>query len=245
MFIVSVKTTRKKLLLIGGIVIFVFVLLGIIISGFGTEAETFTVNGAEYSLKAHDNEDRRAFLTQFGWESSEEPVEVVDIRIPAEFNDVYTKYNDLQKSQGFNLEKYTDTRVKRCTYEIKNYPGETEGVRANLLIFNGLVIGGDISSVALDGFMHGFDEGAPPSEDTSSRVVDVQGDDTVSSDDAKGAGNTPVTESAASEVAASRATDESDAAEPTGVGEGVQETVGEPEDTEDVLVEERNLDELG
>ena len=224
MFIVSVKTTRKKLLIVGGIVIFVFVLLGMIISGFGTEAETFRVNGAEYSLKAHDNEDRRAFLAQFGWECSEEPVEVVDIRVPSEFNDVYTQYNQLQKSQGFNLEKYAGTRVRRCTYEINNYTGETEGVRANLLICNGLIIGGDISSVALDGFMHGFDEGAPPTENTtSSRIIDTQGDG------AENTGDTVVTESAAS-----RATGVSDAepAEPTGtgVGEGVQETVGNPDD---------------
>ena len=34
----------------------------------------------------------------------------------------------------------------------------TDGsIRANLLVYDGVVIGGDVCSVALDGFMHGFE----------------------------------------------------------------------------------------
>lgn len=46
--------------------------------------------------------------------------------------------------------------VKRYTYIIHNYPDETDQVRANLLVYDGKVIGGDICTLALDGFMHGF-----------------------------------------------------------------------------------------
>ena len=210
MFVFSVKATRKRILIVSLFVILILVLLGVILSGFGTEANTLTVNGIEYSLKAHDNQERCAFLRQFGWDCSDEPIELVDVRIPSEFNDVYTEYNALQKKQGFDLEKHKGTRVKRCTYELYNYPGEPEGVRANLLILNGTVIGGDINSAALDGFMHGFAEGNPSLAPDS------------------GGGRTPSAETVFDPVpdAASSNTDSASS-------------------TEDVLLETRNLLELG
>jgi hypothetical protein len=50
--------------------------------------------------------------------------------------------------------------VKRWTYELKNYPGYESKpgvVQANLLIDHGVVIGGDVCSLELGGFLHGFD----------------------------------------------------------------------------------------
>ena len=44
---------------------------------------------------------------------------------------------------------------------MKNYPGyeNKDGViRANILVYDGRVIGGDVCSVELDGFMHGFEK---------------------------------------------------------------------------------------
>ncbi len=248
MFIISVKTTRKKLFLILGVGLFVLILLGVIISGLGTEADTFTVGGREYSRKAKDNEERRTFLTQLGWTCGEEPVEVMDIRVPEAFNDVYEQYNELQKSQGFDLEKYAGKRVKRYTYEITNYPGETEGVRANLLVADGVVIGGDISSVALDGFMHGLGEGAPAqtSSDTGS-VTDAQAGLPIQSGAGDGA-SSAVTSAEQPAGTIQVATDESDAepAEPTGtgVGEGVQDTAGQPAETEGIEAGTSGLNSL-
>ncbi len=84
---------------------------------------------------------------------------VAEVIIPSEFDDTYKAYNEIQKKQGFDLEKYKGSGVKRWTYEIKNYPGYAEDsgcIRANMLVCDGKVIGGDICSVELDGFMHGF-----------------------------------------------------------------------------------------
>ena len=80
--------------------------------------------------------------------------------IPPEFDEVYEKYNAIQKEQGFDLTKYQGKRVKRWTYAIKNYPGyaaDSGCIHANLLVYEGQVIGGDVCSVELNGFMHGFD----------------------------------------------------------------------------------------
>ena len=108
------------------------------------------------SVTLQNNVQRIDYLKTFGWTVKDEPVEIVEVAIPAEFDDVYMGYNELQLSQGFNLEDYKGKRVKRFTYEITNYPTQESDVRVNLLVYNDKVIGGDVSSLKLDGFMHGL-----------------------------------------------------------------------------------------
>ena len=122
----------------------------------------FTGFGKSYlpvSVTLQDDSDlgRADFLAGYGWEISTVPLEVEQVTVPREFNAVYEQYNDLQRSQGFDLMKYRGKTVTRYTYSILNYPQEVKGVRANLLVYKGAVIGGDVCTVALDGFMHGFD----------------------------------------------------------------------------------------
>lgn len=105
---------------------------------------------------ASDNRERIAFLKQFGWEAESEPVEIDQVLIPQKFNKVYENYNEIQRGQGLDLEKYKGKSCKRIGYRITNYPGGGDNVRANLLIYEDKVIGGDICSTQLDGFMHGF-----------------------------------------------------------------------------------------
>ena len=97
------------------------------------------------------------FLKGYGYECEEMPDEVCDYTIPTEFDGVMTIYNDLQKSQGFDLEKYKGKAVRRFSFKIKNYPDTDEEVFANLLFLDGEIIGGDVCTRALDGFMEGFD----------------------------------------------------------------------------------------
>lgn len=99
--------------------------------------------------------ERRAFLTSFGWELGE-GTDRGTVRIPAEFDAVYENYNGLQLEQGFDLKKYAGKEAGRFQYEITNYPGDNKKIYANLLIYNGKIIGGDVYSAALDGFIHGF-----------------------------------------------------------------------------------------
>jgi len=92
------------------------------------------------------------YVEKLGWKIDRNPIETADVNIPAQFDDVYNNYNSLQKDAGFNLEDYKGKTVTRYTFSIKNYYGET-GVRANVLMNNDKVIGGDIMTVAIDGFM--------------------------------------------------------------------------------------------
>ena len=97
------------------------------------------------------------FLKGYGYECDEAPDEVCDQTLPTEFDRVMTIYNDLQKSQGFDLEKYKGKTVKRFSFKIKNYPDTDEEVFADILFFDGEIIGGDVCTRSLNGFMEGFD----------------------------------------------------------------------------------------
>lgn len=155
MFVVSMKTSKKKLVLFAGIVVMVVAGCLLLFGKGGDEAQAVSTIG-KYNLSASDNAQRLSFFSQFGWEVKEEPLEICEIILPAEFNDTYQKYNDIQKQQGLDLGRYAGKSCKRWTYEVTNYPNKPQGVRANLLILDGKVIGGDICSTELDGFMHGF-----------------------------------------------------------------------------------------
>lgn len=102
------------------------------------------------------NQDRIDYLEGYGWQVSEDPVATQELLIPEEMDESYDDYLALQSSQGFHLEKYAGKRVKRYTYEITNYPTGETGVQANLLICKNTVVGGEVLSPQLDGFLHGL-----------------------------------------------------------------------------------------
>lgn len=156
MFVYSVKSSKIKVILL-----IALCTLATVAFLLASSMDNKAANKGGISLKANNSEQRVAFLAQFGWEFAQDPVEVSEVIIPSEFDQTYEKYNEIQKDQGFDLETYKGMRVKRWTYEIKNYPGysaDTGCIRANILVYDGLVIGGDVCSVELSGFMHGFDK---------------------------------------------------------------------------------------
>ena len=55
-----------------------------------------------------------------------------------------------------DLTKYAGKTLKKVVYQITNYQRQDTIVHATLLIYHDKVIGGDISSAQLDGFMYGF-----------------------------------------------------------------------------------------
>ena len=104
---------------------------------------------------------RQNFLTEMGWEVSDEYDECKVITIPDDFNEVYQNYNKLQKEQGFDLTKFKGKTAEVYTYKIKNYPKHEneEGIICNLIVCEDQLIGGDVCSTALDGFMQGLRKG--------------------------------------------------------------------------------------
>ena len=103
-----------------------------------------------------DTDSRAEYLAGLGWEvDPESEIERV-VTLPAEFSGVIAQYNALQKQQGFDLSAYAGKDIMSYTYELKSYPSGEEGVIAQLFVYKGRAIGGDIHSASLGGFMHGL-----------------------------------------------------------------------------------------
>ncbi len=102
------------------------------------------------------NADRVEYLASYGWQVKEEPLATQELLVPQEMDDSYDEYLALQSAQGFALTKYAGKRLKRYTYEVTNYPTGEAGVQANLLIYKNTVVGGEVLSPQLDGFLHGL-----------------------------------------------------------------------------------------
>lgn len=155
MFILSIKSFKRKALILSIILFFIFLISFAFLKSKTSNYTTATQTG-QYSLVAKTNEDRIKFLSQFGWEVEPDPIEICEIKIPSKFNEVYENYNSMQKDQGLDLSKYKEQNCTRYTYQVLNYKDAPGGIRANILVFNNKVIGGDICSIEIDGFMHGF-----------------------------------------------------------------------------------------
>ena len=150
-FVFSVKTSKRQILSLLLCVVMLIASLVVVIvwPAKDASAEVFQ------PVAAADDAQRIAFLRSLGYETAADSAQVREVLIPDEFDDVFTRYNDVQKAADMDLEPYRGRRMKCWTYEITNYPGE-EHVLAHLYIYKDKIVGGDIASTALNGFMHGL-----------------------------------------------------------------------------------------
>lgn len=126
-------------------------------------AVTFAANktgetkSASAAISASTDEQRRKILSSYGWQLDDEAQEK-QITIPSRWNDVYIQYNEIQLNQGFDLTDYKGKKATLYTYTVTNYEGSAKYVVADMLVYNGVLIGGDICNTsAKDGFLVGFD----------------------------------------------------------------------------------------
>ena len=149
MMVMTAKVDKKKILLV------ILAVAALILSGIlllGGKEETAATGAPMVS----NNDARVQFLKDFGWEVTTSPAETSQVNIPESGSDVFDRYNNLQKSQGYDLTKYAGKKVMRYVYKINNYPGATEAVYATLLVYKNQIIGGDVTDTAAKGKISGF-----------------------------------------------------------------------------------------
>ena len=147
MFFVTVKFNRKTAVTIILAAAAILIALIIIFSG-STQAAMGTK--IEDSTRA-----RVQLLQELGWEVDPATETAKTVLIPRQFSGIYAEYNELQKKQGYDLEKYKGAEVQMYSYMVTNYKS-SENVVACIYIYAGQLIGGDIHSTTLGGFMHGL-----------------------------------------------------------------------------------------
>lgn len=137
---ISVKQVVLLILLITGIV-------------FLTKCTVSYFSGKSGSVSA---EAAAEFLKSYGWEVDADNVHTQQTVIPTEFSEVYERYNALQLKQGYDLSKYKGEQATQYTFTVTNYKG-SDYVEAHVLTWGGKIIGGDLCSTELNGFMTGFE----------------------------------------------------------------------------------------
>lgn len=105
------------------------------------------------TANAKTNADRLIFIKNSGYTVLSNEPSVKTVNIPEIFYDVYNNYNTLQQSAGYDLSLYKGCEVTIYTYRINSPSGYTGECVINIIVYNGRVIGGDVSSSALGGFM--------------------------------------------------------------------------------------------
>ena len=151
MFVLTAKLSKSKLIA-AGVVLLAAILLIVLLAASGGEDKAKT-----QSPIGNTNDDRVAYLATFGWSVNAEPTQTQKVKIPdTSENKVFARYNDLQKSQGFDLTDFAGKEVMRYVYEILNYPDASAPVYASVLVYDGHIIGGDVTNSAPDGVIHGF-----------------------------------------------------------------------------------------
>lgn len=103
---------------------------------------------------AETAQERLAYLASLGWEADPSGEDAQRVTIPDCSEGAMASYNELLKRGGFDLSPYQGQTVDLYCYRLLNYPGTEETVYLALYVSDGRVIGGDIHTAALDGFMH-------------------------------------------------------------------------------------------
>ena len=149
MVIFTAKLSKQKLLAVAAaaIALIVFIIF------LANRGSTTTMETA--AVKLETPESRVEFLASNGYTVSQEPARTQEVMIPKEFTEVYERYNAMQVSQGFDLEKYRGKKVMQYVYLVENWTqdDDPEPVYATLLTYKDKLIGAELSRGGENGFL--------------------------------------------------------------------------------------------
>ncbi|MBO4693298.1 MAG: DUF4830 domain-containing protein [Clostridia bacterium] len=130
-----VTVTKKSMA-----IVFLLTLFVIIVSGQFYAAQHPAVNG-------RTNAQRVAFIKSLSMTPDDSMVEIKKINIPLKFSDVYKNYNEMQIQSGYDLSRYKGVKATLYTYPVgKINSSNNDEYYVNLIVYNGRIIGGDVSS---------------------------------------------------------------------------------------------------
>ena len=130
MFVMTAKLSKPRLIAAGVLILAVVILVVALVSGGG--------GGSADAPDGATNDARLAYLAGFGWSVNGTPKQTQQVRIPKSADDrVFSRYNALQKSQGFDLTAHAGKEATRYVYEILNYPDASAPVYASVLVLDG------------------------------------------------------------------------------------------------------------
>ena len=117
MMVITKKFKMRDILIFALVIVAILAVL--LIPGKSPETESTQ----ETKTEIRTNEDRIAYLQQLGYEVEQSPLKEREVRIPDAEDPVFTRYNALQLSQGFDLTQYAGKVAKQFVYLNKKKVG--------------------------------------------------------------------------------------------------------------------------
>lgn len=154
MFVIAVKsklTTKKAKILVVAVAFVLCILIAFMcISAFSHNppSSVYCDSFGEYSTLAQTDEQVEAFAQQFY--EVESLYSLQEVYVPVKFNDVYERYNELQKLQGLDLEPYQGEKCRLYMYSLSDFDIDGKQGIMSVIVYRGKVIGGDISNQVKD-----------------------------------------------------------------------------------------------
>ena len=150
MFVLSFKASSIKI--IGAICVCVLVAIAVITllpeSGSGLNVNKFDFSKQLSEINVKNEDGRAEYLATLGYGVTGEPVSTSSEKLPKEFDEVMSKYNYLQRTQGFDLERYSGKKITGYTYEVSSFPDNTkmgdDTYYATILVYKNKVVGADL-----------------------------------------------------------------------------------------------------
>lgn len=144
MIVCVTKLNVKKA--VAGVIVLAAVIFGV--SALRGQDEVLqsvsTVGEVSLSQDLDTIEKQVALLESLGWQVDDKPMTQTEVQIPSEFDEVYIEYNELQKQQGLDLEKYKGKRATLYVYRVENDKSGTQNVTASMVIYKDKLIAADI-----------------------------------------------------------------------------------------------------
>ncbi len=144
MFIVTAKVPKRRPLLLGALAILALLLAALCASRGRAGAD---------GERVETDEERIAYLAALGWEVAPEPIETLSLTLPETLEEPYRSYNELQLRQGFDLTPYLGNTLERSSYTVTNHPAHPDACQADLYVYRGEVVAGDIICTGANGFI--------------------------------------------------------------------------------------------
>lgn len=144
MFIVVLKLPPKKIRYLFAAAVIVLALAAAFLLHRGSVAANADMEDADIALCLD-------CLHGFGWEVDSHFVETETFLLSSKLSESYLS---LQQEAGFDLRDDMGEIISRYTFTVTNYPTGEQGVLADLFLRDGQVIGGDIRTSGMNGFMH-------------------------------------------------------------------------------------------
>ncbi|MBO4941618.1 MAG: DUF4830 domain-containing protein [Clostridia bacterium] len=112
-----------------------------------------------FSIDNATNDMIVTFIQDLGWEIDAVPSEITHVTLPESFDAVYETYSAVQSHSGFPFAEFKGKNVTRYTYNVRNHKkSASDKVTAGVFVYENTIIGAEISSGGMNGFMHAITE---------------------------------------------------------------------------------------